>query len=397
MTQLYWLALILLLVLPIGTGCGAGRDENEVAPALEPPPATAVPEESAEERAFRALMGSFELRYFQRVVKGEKKFAEDFPESPLRPQALYLSGRASLIMRRYDEAMATFRKMLELYPKDENAPFADFYVAQAIYLKGHAPASKFEITREEAFPHYEKALEAFRGVAERHPDNEQVATRSRLMIAQVLHDLGRLDRALAGFKAYLEKNPTGDLAAEALFQTGTILSKLGRIEEARDAFIRVTKDYPGNPQSGTAIDRVRELDLVGNPMPPLRVAKWLNRPDGPPGTDGKVILLVFWNVRCPHCQIEMPKLDALSRKLEGRGLVALGLTSPSRGETEVEIERFISEHKLSLPIGIDQASQTSNAFAVSQTPAVAIVDREGIIRWRNSGELVTESLLEGFL
>jgi tetratricopeptide (TPR) repeat protein len=397
MTKLRWLSLILLLAFPIGAGCGGDREENAVAPALETPPAAAVPEESTEDRAIGALVGSFELRHFEQVVKGEQKFAEDFPESPRRAQALYLSGRASLSMGRYDEGMATFRKVLELYPKDENAPFADLYLAQAIYLKGYVPASEHEIPREEALPLYEKALEAFRGVVERHAGDAQVVTRSRLMIAQVLHDLGRLEEALAGFNAYLEENPAGDIAHEALFQAGTILSELGRIEEAREAFIRVTKDFPGNPQSGTAIDRVRELNLVGNRMPPLRVANWLNRPDGPPGTEGKVVLLAFWNVRCPHCQHEMPRLEELYRKLQGRGLVALGLTNPSRGETEADVRRFVSERELSFPIGIDQAGQTANAFAVSRIPAVAIVDREGIIRWRNSGELVTESLLDGFL
>jgi TolA-binding protein/thiol-disulfide isomerase/thioredoxin len=396
MTKLRWLAPILLLIL-LGPGCGADREEHEAAPAIEPPPAVNAPEESAEDRAIRDLVSSLELRDFGSVVRDEKKFAEDFPESPRRAEALYLSGRASLGMGHFDEAEATFRKILELYPKDEKAPFADFYVAQAIYLKGHVPASKYEITREEAFPQYEKALEAFRGVAERRAGDEEVVTRSRLMIAQVLHDLGRLDKALAGFQAYLEGNPTGDLAAEAIFQTGAILSELGRVEEARNAFIRVTKDYPGNPQAGRAVDQLRELNLVGNPMPPLRVAGWLTPPDGPPRIEGKVVLLIFWNVRCPHCKQEMPKLDALYRKLEGRGLVALGLTSPSHGETQAEILRYIMEHKLSLPIGIDQAGQTSSAFAVGEIPAVAIVDRKGIVRWRNSGGLVTESLLKGFL
>jgi TolA-binding protein len=397
MTTLRWLAIIVLLTVPIVAGCGAQGGENPSAHAAETPSTAAVPAQNAEEEAIDSLMSGFEVRRFEDVVNGAKKFAQDFPDSPRRAMALYLSGRASIAMGHYDEGMATLKKMLERYPEDENVPFGDFYLAQAIYLKGYVPASEYKISAEEALPLYQQALEAFKDVAERHAGDAEVATRSRLMMAQVLHSMGRREEALARFKAYLEEDTGGDFAYQTLFQIGTILSELERTEEAREAFIRLSKEYPGNPHSGTAIDLVRELNLVGNRMPPLRISHWMDDPADSKDYKGKVLLITFWNVRCPHCQHEMPKLEALYRKLKDRGLVALGLTNLRRGQTLADVRQFIDQKQLSFPIGLDQAGRTANAYAVNRIPAVAIVDREGIIRWRNSGELVTESLLERFL
>jgi hypothetical protein len=47
-----------------------------------------------------------------------------------------------------------------------------------------------------------------------------------------------------------------------------------------------------------------------------------------------------------------------------------------------------------LSCGIDRRWRR---FAVGRIPATAIVDREGIIRWRNSGTLLDEALIQRFL
>ena len=117
---------------------------------------------------FEELVGDFESRNFEAVVGGEKNFARDFPESPKLAQALYLSGRASIAAGDYDEGIATLRRMLENHPKDENIPFADLYIAQALYMKGHVPATEHKMPFEEVLPRYEEALKAFRRVADKH-------------------------------------------------------------------------------------------------------------------------------------------------------------------------------------------------------------------------------------
>ena len=142
---------------------------------------------------------------------------------------------------------------------------------------------------------------------------------------------------------------------------------------------------------------MRELNLIGGPMPPIRAARWINHPANPPDFEGKVLVLTFWKRSCSHCQHEMPKLEALYRKLREKGLVIVGLTNHSSGEDDGTLGKYLAETGLTFPIGIDAQSMTAETYAVSQLPAVAIVDRKGIVRWRNSGDLVTESLLERFL
>lgn len=84
--------------------------------------------------------------------------------------------------------------------------------------------------------------------------------------------------------------------------------------------------------------RVVGLDELG-------VDRWYTTPAAPaPRT-----LVVFWEVWCPHCVREMPKVGEWRDRVEG--LQVVGLTRQSRGTSDAQVAAFVDEHGLDFPVG----------------------------------------------
>jgi TolA-binding protein len=378
--------------------CGKVEETTLSAPpAASSEPPAAASQVSPEDEALQRMMKEFEIERYEDVVAGAKDFEGRFPASPKLPQVLYISGRASIGKGDFAQGVSTLQRMLAKYPEDENAPFADFYVAQGIYLQGYQPFSLYKIEFQEALPHYEKAMEAFRAVEKKYAGDPEVSTRASLMAAQVLYDMRKPEEALAAFRAYLDKEPHGQYADQAMFQVGAILAETERNDEAKQAYLKLAKEFPGTLSAGTAQERLAELNLIGQRMPPIEIAGWVNRELDVSSLKGKVVVITFWNISCLHCQHEMPKIEALYRNLAPRGLVMIGITHHSNGQNNQLVSNFIHEKGLTFPIGVDSNGVTTASYAVSRIPATAIIDRRGFVRWRNSGALLTQALIESYL
>jgi len=398
------LRLLLLLSLILLLACGKGGEKGSSSPASESAPTAtgsspeaAAPAANPEQEALDSLVSTIEAQRFDDAAAQAQRFLEKYPSSAKRAQVLYIRGRALVFAGKHDDGIAILRDMVAKYPKDENTPFAVFYAAQGEYMKAYTPLAEYKIEFDQALPQFQKAHDAFREVARSYAADREVSIRAQLMVAQTLFDMRRREEALAGFQEYLKKEPQGIYAGQALFQTGALLAELERNEEARAAFARVIKDFPGTEEASTSVDRMAELDLIGKPMPEIQVARWIVGGLSPQSWNGKVVVVTFWNTWCSHCQHDMPKIDALYRKLSAPDLVMMGITDNTKGQNDYLVRTFVDAKHLTFPIGIDEHGITNSRYAVSQIPATAIIDREGIVRWRNSGTLLDEALIERFL
>ncbi len=388
--------LLLVLPLVLTFACGKGGGDSASSESGTAPQA-AAPAAGVEQDALDTLVSALEGNRYEDAAADAARFMKTYPASPRLGQVLYIRGRALVSAGQYDEGIGVLREMIAKYPGDENVPFAALYAAQGEYMKAYGPLSEYKIEFEQALPKFEKALEAFREVATTYAADAQVAPRARLMAAQTLFDIRRRKEALAGFREYLEKDPKGAYAAQALFQTGAILAELERNDEARETFERLMSEFPGTQESSTAVDRLAELNMIGQPMPGIEVTRWVNRSIQADQWKGKLLVITFWNTWCPHCQHDMPKLEQIYRKIHSSDLVMLGITDNTKGQNNALVNKFVSEKQLTFPIGIDNHGSTTGRFAVGRIPATAIVDREGIVRWRNSGTLLDEALIQRFL
>ena len=160
---------------------------------------------------------------------------------------------------------------------------------------------------------------------------------------------------------------------------------------------------------GTSIEtRIQKnallLGLVGQPFPVLDVEHYLGEP--PPTADslkGKVVVAFFWAHWCPDCKRQVPILERLHETYGDRGLAIVGPTQlygyVSRGqdatpEEELAFLRGAYQERYPIPawMSVPVSEQNFLDFGVSTTPTLVVIDREGVVRLYNPGDLPYDEL-----
>ena len=107
----------------------------------------------------------------------------------------------------------------------------------------------------------------------------------------------------------------------------------------------------------------------------------------------------FWATWCPPCLEEMPAMERLYRKHKDAGftLVAISVDADPK-----KVKPFVSEHKLTMPIGVDPKMDLANTYGVRALPSSFMIGRDGNLaalaigprHWDNDA---AHSLVEGML
>lgn len=92
---------------------------------------------------------------------------------------------------------------------------------------------------------------------------------------------------------------------------------------------------------------------------------------------GSVVLLNFWYVSCPPCQIEMPALERAYLAHQSQGFKVVGLDVVDDAST---ISAFTSRLGITYPILRDIGQRAVLAYQVRATPSSYLIDRNGVIR-----------------
>src|SRR3954447_13392666 len=66
---------------------------------------------------------------------------------------------------------------------------------------------------------------------------------------------------------------------------------------------------------------------IGDPAPPVRVAKWVKGPPVPELEKGKVYVVDVWSTWCVPCLAAMPHATELQKRFREKGLVVVGVTA----------------------------------------------------------------------
>jgi peroxiredoxin len=90
---------------------------------------------------------------------------------------------------------------------------------------------------------------------------------------------------------------------------------------------------------------------------------------------GKVVVLNFWATWCPPCVAEMPSLERLHRALSPEGVLVVTV---STDEDETELQRFVAEHSLTLPVLKDPGGRVAaRQYRTTGYPETFVLDRRG--------------------
>lgn len=97
---------------------------------------------------------------------------------------------------------------------------------------------------------------------------------------------------------------------------------------------------------------------------------------------GQAVVVNFWATWCEPCRQEMPSLQRLARRMEGKGLAVLTVAVNDR---ETLVKDFLWEISVDLPVLHDREQGESRALGVRVLPTTLVFDRSHRLRLRAVG------------
>lgn len=110
------------------------------------------------------------------------------------------------------------------------------------------------------------------------------------------------------------------------------------------------------------------------------------------GGPGKITVINFWATWCPPCREEMPELERFFEKNQQKiQFYAINLQ-----ESQGKVQDFMYENKYTMPVLLDANGIVAKQFQIAAIPTTIIVDKNGLIKHRQSGPM-TMNELEGII
>jgi thiol-disulfide isomerase/thioredoxin len=164
----------------------------------------------------------------------------------------------------------------------------------------------------------------------------------------------------------------------------------------QDLLAKYLEKFAQSPNAQLVRKLQRELTIVGRPTPENWSIEHVFQ--GPReaglGRAGTTVLL-FWEVWCPHCRDEAPRMQELYSLLKESGLEIVGLTKVSSRATDEQVQAFIRKNGIEYTIAKEDGS-VSKHFEVVGVPAAAVISN-GIIIWRGHPARLSPELLMEWL
>lgn len=111
--------------------------------------------------------------------------------------------------------------------------------------------------------------------------------------------------------------------------------------------------------------------------------------------ESKATLFVFWELWCPHCKREVPKLQATWEAHRDQGFNIVGVTRLTRDTKPAELAKWLADNHVGYPIAKDDGTMGEH-YAVSGVPAAALV-KDGKIVWRGHPANLNDNMVAATL
>ncbi len=183
-------------------------------------------------------------------------------------------------------------------------------------------------------------------------------------------------------------------AAAAVLKEANTHFEAMEYDKAKEKLAALKKEFPQSRAARAAKRIEDELAVIGKAAGDMQVEKWFQGNANLGG--GKATLLVFWEVWCPHCKREVPKVQATHDKYAPQGFQVVGLTKMTRNITEEQVTEFLADNKVSYPIAKEEGMEMSQRFGVKGIPAAAVV-KDGKIVWRGHPARINDKMIEGWI
>ncbi|WP_376794368.1 TlpA disulfide reductase family protein [Thermogemmatispora sp.] len=107
---------------------------------------------------------------------------------------------------------------------------------------------------------------------------------------------------------------------------------------------------------------------------------------------GQAVVLNVWQSSCEPCQREAPVLQATWQRVQGQGIVFLGLDFQDNRSDALS---FLQAHGITYTNVSDSNGATAISYGVANLPTTIFIDRQGRIVGWHEGELTVQLLEQG--
>jgi cytochrome c biogenesis protein CcmG, thiol:disulfide interchange protein DsbE len=106
---------------------------------------------------------------------------------------------------------------------------------------------------------------------------------------------------------------------------------------------------------------------------------------------GKVILIRFWSIDCHFCDKQiLVALDQFKERYKDKNFIPIAINEGPLAKDDSRLQPLLA--KISYPMAVDEYHSVARQFGVVALPATFILDGEGILRDKFSGEAGLEEL-----
>ena len=95
----------------------------------------------------------------------------------------------------------------------------------------------------------------------------------------------------------------------------------------------------------------------------------------------KVTLLVFGTTWCPACRHEVSTLKEYYNDLKDDGLKVLGIDIQ---ESKKKVNSFVEKNRINYPVVLDSNAEAARLYKVVGIPLNIILDKNGVIRYKET-------------
>jgi thiol-disulfide isomerase/thioredoxin len=271
--------------------------------------------------------------------------------------------------RKYDLALDAYRKADKL----------SHHSSAACYLK--------IASVERKVGDMSSALDEAKHAIKAAGDNKAVVLQAHLFRATLLAQMAgkptdkKLKESEEEIRQALALDPG---SAIAHFDLGFVLLKQERDAEGI-AELKAFLAMPGGDSASTADAR----RFIGNPIrarapfaPDFAFTTHERQNLSNTALRGKVVLMDFWGTWCPPCRESVPILRDLNKKYAGKPFQLVGISSDN---DEDVWKTFIAAQHMDWSEYIDLSEEVLKAFKIESFPTYIVLDKDGVIRFRQSG------------
>ncbi|GAC1416553.1 MAG: hypothetical protein NVSMB5_06760 [Candidatus Velthaea sp.] len=171
---------------------------------------------------------------------------------------------------------------------------------------------------------------------------------------------------------------------------------LGVLAIALIAFVALANNgaVPGVPKAATEVRQQAKLK-VGQQAPPFSVSTTAGPFDL--ATAHTPVLLEVFATWCPHCQREVPVLDALAKKY-GKRMTFVAVSGSGFGmdgtsvESQADVVAFSQKYGVAYPVAFDPDLKVANAYLQTGFPTIVIIKKDKTISSLQDGEIPSAAL-----